>query len=68
MRLSQPSELTSSLLLSEIFVSVSTTQTLTRSQRESLKQLLLEDVLSEEEATSVDRVLRAIRRGSIQVL
>ncbi|MFK8183118.1 MAG: hypothetical protein AB8B99_07060 [Phormidesmis sp.] len=67
MRLSQPSEL-SSLLLSEIFVSVSTTQTLTRSQREGLKQLLLEEALSEEEATSVDRILRGIRRGCIKVV
>ena len=67
MHLPQSSAL-SSLLLSEIFVSVSTTQTLTRSQREGLKQLLLEDVLSEEEATSVDRILRAIRRGSIKVM
>ena len=56
------------LLLSEIFVSVSTTATMTRSQREGLKQLLLSNRLNSEESASVDRILRAIRRGTITVV
>jgi len=56
------------LLLSEIFVSVSTTSTMTRSQREGLKQLLLESRLNLEESASVDRILRAVRRGTITVI
>lgn len=55
------------LLLSEIFVSVSSTSTLTEIQRAGLKQLLLKS-LSPEEAASVDRILRAIRRGSVKVI
>lgn len=56
------------LLLSEIFVSVGITSTLTQLQREGLKQLLLENCLSAEESASVDRILRAIRRGKIKVV
>lgn len=56
------------LLLSEIFVSVGITSTLTQLQREGLKQLLLENRLSAEESASVDRILRAIRRGKIKVV
>ncbi len=56
------------LLLSEIFVSVGITSTLTKVQREGLKQLLLENCLSAEESASVDRILRAIQRGKIKVV
>lgn len=56
------------LLLSEIFVSVGITSTLTQLQREGLRQLLLENRLSAEESASVDRILRAIRRGKIKVV
>jgi hypothetical protein len=54
-------------LLGEIFVSASSTSTLTETQRAGLKRLLLKS-LSPEEAASVDRILRAIRQGTIKIV
>ncbi|MGE5658173.1 MAG: hypothetical protein ACM37W_16340 [Actinomycetota bacterium] len=54
--------------ISELIATVAETHCLTLADRYGLMAAILEDSLDEEERFSIDRLLRAIRRGQIQVV
>lgn len=54
--------------ISEIVVSVAETCQLTLADRYALMAAILDESLSSEERAAIDRILRSIRRGKIQVV
>ncbi len=54
--------------ISEIFAQTSMTGTMTLANRSSLMIALLDESISEEERTSIDRLFYAIRQGWVQVV
>lgn len=53
--------------ISEIFVTVSETGILTKSDRYGLMAAMLNENLDEEERRAIDRMFRAIKRGLVSV-
>ena len=53
--------------LGELFAQANSTGYLTLADRYGLMAAILDDSLTEEERCSVDRLLRAIRRGRIKI-
>ncbi|MEB3829020.1 hypothetical protein [Phormidium sp. CCY1219] len=53
--------------LSELFFQVYRSGCLTRNQRQYLKATLLQDALTEEEQSAIDRVIYAVRRGWLKM-
>ncbi len=54
--------------ISDLFAQISSSGTITLADRYGLMAALLEDSLTEEERASIDRLLRAIRRGRMQIV
>ncbi|MBE9116989.1 hypothetical protein IQ249_13870 [Lusitaniella coriacea LEGE 07157] len=54
--------------ISEILVSVGETGTLTLNDRYGLMAALLDDFLTEEEQRAINRILRAVLRGKIEIV
>lgn len=54
--------------IAELFVQASVTGMLTLADRYGLLAAILEDSLSEEERHAVNRVLRAVCRGHVQIV
>lgn len=54
--------------LSELFVQATLTGQIALADRYGLMAALLEESLTEEERASIDRLLRGIRRGQIQMI
>ncbi|WP_448560497.1 hypothetical protein [Trichothermofontia sp.] len=54
--------------ISELFAQVSSTGKLTLADRYGLMAAILEESLSEDERRSIDRLLRALKRGRIEVV
>lgn len=57
-----------STAISEIFAQTSTTGTITLVDRYGLMVALLDETISEEERTSIDRLFYALRKGWVQVV
>ena len=53
--------------INEIMASVAETSSLTQSDRYGLMAAMLDDSISEEERCSVDRLLRSIVKGRVQL-
>ncbi len=54
--------------VSEIFASVTETHQLTQADRYGLLAALIDESIPEEDLTAIDRMLRSLRRGRIQVV
>ncbi len=54
--------------ISEIIATTADTHTITKADRYGLMAAILEDSLTEEDRRSIDRLLRALLRGRIQVV
>ncbi|MFG3819489.1 hypothetical protein [Limnothrix redekei] len=54
--------------LSELFAQVTATGRLTLADRYGLLAALLDDSITEEERASIDRLLRSIRRGRVEIV
>jgi hypothetical protein len=54
--------------ISDLFAQISSSGKITLADRYGLMAALLDDSLTEEERASIDRLLRAIRRGRMQVV
>ncbi len=54
--------------ISEMLAAVADTHTLTTADRYGLMAAILDDSLPEEERRSIDRLLRSLRRGYVQVV
>ena len=54
--------------ISEMIATVADTHTLTTADRYGLMAAILDDSLPEEDRRSIDRLLRSLRRGYIQVI
>ncbi|MCT7948638.1 hypothetical protein NG798_02435 [Ancylothrix sp. C2] len=54
--------------VSEIFASVTETQQLTHADRYGLLAALIDESIPEEDLTAIDRMLRSLRRGRINVV
>lgn len=54
--------------ISELMAQVSATRKITLADRYGLMAAILEDSLEEEDRFSIDRLLRALRRGRLQVV
>ncbi|WP_254564949.1 hypothetical protein [Oscillatoria sp. HE19RPO] len=54
--------------ISELMAQVSATRKITLADRYGLMAAILEDSLDEEDRFSIDRLLRALRRGRLQIV
>ncbi|MCT7992069.1 hypothetical protein [Laspinema olomoucense] len=54
--------------ISELMAQVSATRKITLADRYGLMAAILEDSLEEEDRFSIDRLLRALRRGRLQIV
>lgn len=54
--------------IADLFAEVSSTGRITLADRYGLMAALLEDALEQEEKFSIDRLLRAVSRGRLQVV
>lgn len=54
--------------LSDLFADVTSSGHITLADRYGLKAAILENCLSEEEQTSLDRLLYGVRRGRLQIV
>ncbi|MCT7971498.1 hypothetical protein [Laspinema olomoucense] len=54
--------------ISELMAQVSTTRKITLADRYGLMAAILDDSLEEEDRFSIDRLLRALRRGRLQIV
>ncbi len=54
--------------ISEMIATVADTHTITKADRYGLMAAILDDSLSEEDRRCIDRLLRSLRRGHIQVV
>ena len=54
--------------LGELFAQVSNSRRITLADRYGLMAALLEEELTEQERAAIDRLLRAIRRGQLQIV
>lgn len=54
--------------ISELMAQVSATRKITLADRYGLMAAILEDSLDEEDRLSIDRLLRSLRRGRLQIV